>query len=108
MAEQVGFAKLCGQGLEYVVQKYTITMGRCSKTTTVDLTLGNNMNLSRHHASIAYNFDSGESRCLLARSRGGNSNGHRPRYAAAPGLRTMSSSWPTLGFPPDRVPSGLE
>lgn len=61
MAEQVGFAKLCGQGLEYVVQKYTITMGRCSKTTTVDLTLGNNMNLSRHHASITYNFDSGES-----------------------------------------------
>jgi hypothetical protein len=58
---QVGFAKLQGARMEYVIQKYTVSMGRCSKTSKVDLVLGDNMNLSRHHADIAYNFDKGES-----------------------------------------------
>jgi hypothetical protein len=62
---QVGFAKLQGARMEYVIQKHTVSMGRHSKTSNVDLVLGDNMNLSRHHADIAFNFDSGE--CCPAR-----------------------------------------
>eukprot|EP00854_Cymbomonas_tetramitiformis_P004367 gene4367-5373_t len=54
---RVGFAKLQGKDFEYFVQKYNVSLGRKSKSSNVDVVLGDNMNLSRHHASIIYNFD---------------------------------------------------
>jgi len=66
---QVGFAKLQGARMEYVIQKHTVSMGRHSKTSNVDLVLGDNMNLSRHHADIAFNFDSG---CFELQVKGKN------------------------------------
>lgn len=77
---QVGFAKLQGARMEYVIQKYTVSMGRCSKTSKVDIVLGDNMNLSRHHADIAYNFDSGESPARVG-ARGLRERGSRPAYS---------------------------
>jgi len=55
----VGFAKLKGKDFDFYLQKYTITLGRRSKSSNVDIALGDNMNLSRHHASITYNFERG-------------------------------------------------
>eukprot|EP00976_Prorocentrum_cordatum_P068985 1179362-Prorocentrum_minimum.AAC.4 len=55
----VGFAKLKGKDFELYLTKYTITLGRRSKSSNVDIALGDNMNLSRHHASIIYNFERG-------------------------------------------------
>mmetsp|Transcript_20353 Transcript_20353/g.44540 ORF Transcript_20353/g.44540 Transcript_20353/m.44540 type:complete len:144 (-) Transcript_20353:192-623(-) len=55
----VGFAKLKGKDFDFYLQKYTITLGRRSKSSNVDIALGDNMNLSRHHASIIYNFERG-------------------------------------------------
>lgn len=55
----VGFAKLVGDSMEYVVRKYTITLGRQSKSSNVDIVLSDNMSLSRHHASILYSFERG-------------------------------------------------
>mmetsp|Transcript_16128 Transcript_16128/g.22277 ORF Transcript_16128/g.22277 Transcript_16128/m.22277 type:complete len:145 (-) Transcript_16128:208-642(-) len=57
--KQVGFAKLQGKDFEYFVQKYEIKLGRRSKSSNVDIVLGDNMNLSRHHASIIYSFERG-------------------------------------------------
>ncbi|GIL48320.1 hypothetical protein Vafri_4599 [Volvox africanus] len=52
-----GFAKLQGDGIEFFVRKYEITMGRTSKNSTLDLILGDSTTISRQHASIRYNFD---------------------------------------------------
>ena len=76
-----GFCKLEGDGLDFVSKRYEVTLGRRSKTTPLDVVLGerratrapccqsvrrlstdkhrcagDNMNVSRHHASIKYNF----------------------------------------------------
>mmetsp|Transcript_27938 Transcript_27938/g.33938 ORF Transcript_27938/g.33938 Transcript_27938/m.33938 type:complete len:178 (-) Transcript_27938:903-1436(-) len=58
-ASRVGFAKLKGKDFEYFMQKYEVKLGRQSKSSQVDLVLGDErmMNISRHHASIIYNFD---------------------------------------------------
>lgn len=52
-----GFAVLQGEGIEYYVKKYEVVMGRTSKSTNLDIVLGDNMNISRQHATITYNFD---------------------------------------------------
>ncbi|GIL74672.1 hypothetical protein Vretimale_2312 [Volvox reticuliferus] len=52
-----GFAKLQGEGIEFFVRKYEITMGRTSKNSTLDLILGDSTTISRQHASIRYSFD---------------------------------------------------
>jgi hypothetical protein len=38
--EKVGFAKVVGEGIELYSKKYDILIGRRSKTTTVDVVLG--------------------------------------------------------------------
>ena len=53
------FAKLVGEGIEYYVRKYEIVLGRTSKTPQLDVALGENMNISRQHAKIVYNFERG-------------------------------------------------
>ncbi|XP_077227478.1 SMAD/FHA domain-containing protein isoform X2 [Tasmannia lanceolata] len=56
---EVGFAKLQGEDFEYYMQTYSIILGRNSKKSTVDVdlsSLGGGMNISRHHASIFYDF----------------------------------------------------
>lgn len=52
-----GFALLRGQDREYYVRKYEIVLGRNNKSADLDVALGDNMNISRQHATIAYNFD---------------------------------------------------
>ncbi|GLC40036.1 hypothetical protein PLESTB_001517700 [Pleodorina starrii] len=52
-----GFAKLQGDGIEFFVRKYEITIGRTSKNSTLDLILGDSTTISRQHATIRYNFD---------------------------------------------------
>ena len=56
---EAGFAKLQGEDFEYYMQTYTIVLGRNSKKASVDVDLaglGGGMNISRHHARIAYDF----------------------------------------------------
>lgn len=55
--QRCGFAKLVGEGVEVFVRKFEIVMGRNSKSTTLDVVLGDNMNISRQHAKIVFNFD---------------------------------------------------
>mmetsp|Transcript_33367 Transcript_33367/g.55997 ORF Transcript_33367/g.55997 Transcript_33367/m.55997 type:complete len:144 (-) Transcript_33367:281-712(-) len=80
----VGFAKLKGKEFDFYIQKYTITLGRRSKSSNVDIALGDNMNLSRHHASIAYNFESGRWELVVHGKNGVTANekfiapGHEP------------------------------
>jgi len=54
--QQCGFAKLVGDDFEYYMRKYEINLGRKSKTTELDVVLGENTNVSRNHACIRYNF----------------------------------------------------
>lgn len=55
--QRCGFAKLQGEGIEFFMRRYEITMGRNSKNSTLDLILGDSTTISRQHASIRYNFD---------------------------------------------------
>lgn len=57
--EQCGFAKIVWDDQEYYVRKYEIVIGRKSKSSNLDIVLGDNMNISRQHAVIRYNFDRG-------------------------------------------------
>lgn len=81
---RVAYAKLQGDGLEYFIRKYEVVLGRKSKSTELDIVLGagpksfpsllqqlnfpscqhacvgDNMNISRQHAKIAYNFALGK------------------------------------------------
>eukprot|EP00850_Spirogloea_muscicola_P002855 SM000011S19033 [mRNA] locus=s11:569365:571314:+ [translate_table: standard] len=55
-----GVAKLVGEDFEFVVRKYSVTLGRASKRGAVDLdlaALGGGMNISRQHACLYYAFD---------------------------------------------------
>ncbi|GMH39980.1 hypothetical protein BSKO_07884 [Bryopsis sp. KO-2023] len=54
-----GFAKLQGDGFEFFMRKYEIGLGRKSKSNSLDVVLGDHMNISRKHACIRYNFDKG-------------------------------------------------
>ncbi|BDA48938.1 probable transcriptional activator FHA1 at N-terminal half [Coccomyxa sp. Obi] len=57
--EQIGFAKLLGEDLELYAKKYEIVIGRKSKSSVVDVVLGDTMSISRQHAKILYKFDRG-------------------------------------------------
>lgn len=46
-------------GFEYFIRKYETLLGRRSSSAQADVVLGDNMNLSRKHAAITYNFDKG-------------------------------------------------
>ena len=55
--QRVGFARLVGNDLDYLMRKYEITLGRRSKNSTLDVILGDTMSLSRNHAKISYSFE---------------------------------------------------
>ena len=57
--DRCGFAKLQGEGVEVYARKTEILIGRQSKSTARDVVLGENMNVSRQHAKIAYNPSKG-------------------------------------------------
>ncbi|KAK9836684.1 hypothetical protein WJX74_005980 [Apatococcus lobatus] len=57
--DKSGFALLKGENLEVYVKKYVIELGRRSKSATLDVVLGDNMNLSRQHAQILFDFEKG-------------------------------------------------
>ena len=67
-----GFAKLVGSpGVDYVIRKYSVTLGRRSKATDLDVVLGDMMSVSRQHARIYYNFETSADRRLPALQRPG-------------------------------------
>lgn len=80
---RVAFAKLQGDGLEYFVRKYEVLLGRKSKSTELDIVLGDNMNISRQHAKIAYNFSLGVFELTVMGKNGVTVNGilHTPSSA---------------------------
>ena len=59
LVKKVGFARLMGvegtDGLRR--EEVRVMIGRKSKSTPVDVVLGNSMSISRKHAKIAYNFE---------------------------------------------------
>lgn len=57
--QQVGFAKLLGENIDYVIKKYEVTLGRGTKTGAIDVPLGEGKQLSRLHARIVYDFSAG-------------------------------------------------
>ncbi|KAK9826146.1 hypothetical protein WJX81_000241 [Elliptochloris bilobata] len=57
--ERCGFCKLYGPELEFYSKRYDIQIGRRSKSTKLDVVLGDNMNISRTHATIEYSFERG-------------------------------------------------
>lgn len=83
---RVAFAKLQGEGLEYFVRKYEVLLGRKSKSTELDIVLGDNMNISRQHAKIAYNFQLGVFELTVMGKNGVTVNGvlHTPSSAPQP------------------------
>mmetsp|Transcript_12400 Transcript_12400/g.21930 ORF Transcript_12400/g.21930 Transcript_12400/m.21930 type:complete len:190 (-) Transcript_12400:654-1223(-) len=52
----VGYARLYGKDVDYVIRKHAIVLGRASKSGSTDVVLGDNMNISRAHAKITFNF----------------------------------------------------
>ena len=46
-------------GFEFFIRKYETLLGRRSSSAQADVVLGDNMNTSRKHASITYNFEKG-------------------------------------------------
>jgi pSer/pThr/pTyr-binding forkhead associated (FHA) protein len=60
--QDVGFAKLQGSGIDHVMRTYEIVLGRASKDARPDVVLGDTKSVSRQHARIYFNFDSGWSR----------------------------------------------
>lgn len=80
---RVAFAKLQGDGLEYFIRKYEVLLGRKSKSTELDIVLGDNMNISRQHAKIAYNFSLGVFELTVMGKNGVTVNGilHTPSSA---------------------------
>ncbi len=56
---RVGFARLKGVygcDVDYYMKKYEIIIGRRSKSTPVDVVLGDSMSISRKHAKIVFDF----------------------------------------------------
>mmetsp|Transcript_18175 Transcript_18175/g.47440 ORF Transcript_18175/g.47440 Transcript_18175/m.47440 type:complete len:230 (-) Transcript_18175:673-1362(-) len=57
--QRFAFAKLVGQENSYAIRKYEFQMGRASKNSTLDVALSpENMNVSRLHAKIVFDFRS--------------------------------------------------
>jgi pSer/pThr/pTyr-binding forkhead associated (FHA) protein len=54
--ERVGFAKILGESVDYIVRKYSVVLGRRSKVNP-DVVLGDLMSISRQHARISFNFE---------------------------------------------------
>jgi hypothetical protein len=55
--QQVAFAHLVGNDIDYRLKKYEITLGRKAKNYVPDISMGDTKSVSRQHANIAYNFD---------------------------------------------------
>ena len=71
-----GFVKLQGEDLEVYCKKYEIIIGRRSKSTALDVVLGDNMNISRQHAIIRYNFDTKAWELIVQGKNGVTVNGN--------------------------------
>lgn len=81
---RVAFAKLQGDGLEYFIRKYEVLLGRKSKSTELDIVLGDNMNISRQHAKIGYNFSLGVFELTVMGKNGVTVNGVLYTPSSAP------------------------
>jgi pSer/pThr/pTyr-binding forkhead associated (FHA) protein len=85
--QQCGFAKLVDEAnsLDYVMRKYEIVLGRHSKSAGTDVVLGQeNMNVSRAHAKIRWNFDSRCFELLVMGKNGVTIRGSLVTPASAP------------------------
>ena len=56
---RVGFAKLIGDNVNYIIRKYEVILGRKNKNKPIDVHLGDTMSVSRQHAKIFYDFTQG-------------------------------------------------
>ena len=51
---RVAFAKLQGDGLEYFIRKYEVLLGRKSKSTELDIVLGENFSAPQSLLDLVY------------------------------------------------------
>lgn len=72
---KVAYAKIIGDGIEVYVRKLEIMIGRNSKSTTLDVILGENMNISRQHAKIVWNPSSRGFELIVMGKNGAHVNG---------------------------------
>lgn len=80
--QKAGFARLVGLGVDHTMRKFEIVLGRRSKSTDLDVVLGDMMSVSRKHAKIYYNFDTSKTPLPCARPRRHRSR-RRSRTATA-------------------------
>ncbi|CAD7703127.1 unnamed protein product [Ostreobium quekettii] len=91
-----GYAKLQGEGVEFYVRKYEVTMGRRSKSTQLDVVLGDNMNISRKHACIRFNFEKGYFELVVLGKNGVTVRGVLHTPSSAP-LELHSQDFVSMG-----------
>ncbi|KAG7674515.1 hypothetical protein Ndes2526B_g05250 [Nannochloris sp. 'desiccata'] len=84
--QRVAFAHLVGNGIDYLVKKYEITLGRKAKNYTPDVIMGETMSVSRQHAKIIFNFDTNQFELIVLGRNGVMVDGslYEPEYGPVP------------------------
>jgi hypothetical protein len=96
LAQRCGFARIRGEGIDYVVRQYETTIGRVSKQ-GVDLPITDHAAISRRHATISYSFDRRRWE-LAVEGRNGVSLNGKLLTPASPGLPAELRSQDHLVF----------
>lgn len=97
---RVGFAKIDHTVMEganlpapaqptLYIRKYSVNLGRRSKSQDNDVDLGDSMNISRQHASICYNFQKGHWE-LFVKGKNGLFHNRKPAPYQSPPIRLRS------------------
>ena len=89
---KVGFARLVGTpGVDHIVNKYEIVLGRRNKNKAIDVSLGDTMSVSRQHARIYYDFSNKGFYLLVLGKNGVSVNGTPVSPGDAPVLLESQS-----------------
>lgn len=89
---KVGFARLVGTpGVDHIVNKYEIVLGRRNKNKAIDVSLGDTMSVSRQHARIYYDFSNKGFYLLVLGKNGVSVNGTSVSPGDAPVLLESQS-----------------
>lgn len=91
-----GFARLRGEGLDYVVRSYSVTLGRRAKERAADVPVSAHGAVSRRHAEIKYSFERGQWE-LEVTGKGGAAVNGAPVAAGAPAAPLKSQDRVTIG-----------
>jgi hypothetical protein len=73
--QKVAYARIVGEGIDVYVRKFEVMMGRTSKSTALDVVLGDNMNISRQHAKLVFNFETKNYELIVMGKNGAHVNG---------------------------------